>query len=445
MDYREAIVDDRERGLFRVNRSVMTSPDVLALERERIFDRSWLYIGHESEIAEPGQYRRRLIAQRPLFLARGKDGRVRAFLNTCTHRGALVCRRDEGAAETFQCFYHGWTFSNQGDLVGIPDPAAYAPGFDRAERALKQVPRLDHYRGFYFVSFNPDIEPLIEYLGDAHDLMDQTLDSGDLLGGYAIIRGTAKYTIRANWKLLVENSMDGYHLPTVHQTYIEYMTERRARAGAGRVRVEQQPTITHGFAFHNGHVGMLSNTPGRPIASPSPIWTDSAKEAVLALRARVTQSFGEERAHHMADMSRHMIIFPNVAFQDSHTGFRMRQWWPISPSEMEITQWEFAPRNENSELRGYRMEGSLAFLGPGGFATPDDVEALESCQAGFQAREAEWSDISRGMNRDPRADDEVQMRGFWRTWQARMDGRAAPETVTDSPLRTPIAALAPAA
>jgi p-cumate 2,3-dioxygenase alpha subunit len=136
----------------------------------------------------------------------------------------------------------------------------------------------------------------------------------------------------------------------------------------------------------------------------------------------------------MADISRHMIIFPNAAFQDSHTGFRMRQWWPLAPDHMEITQWDFVPRQEDPELTAYRMEGSLAFLGPGGFASPDDVEALESCQLGFQARELEWSDISRGMQRDPRADDELQMRGFWRTWAARMAGRPVPDDleITDA-------------
>jgi p-cumate 2,3-dioxygenase alpha subunit len=431
VEIRSAILDNPDAGLFRVHRSMMTSTEVLELEWERIFDRGWLYLGHDTEIEGQGEYRRRTLAGRPLFFVRGRDGQVRVFLNTCTHRGALVCRRDEGTTERFQCFYHGWTFDTEGALVGMPDQAAYAEEFDRCERALKSPPRHESYRGFHFVSFSPEVEPLAEYLGQARELIDLSLDSADLLGGWAVIRGTARYTIHANWKLLVENSMDGYHLPTVHQTYIEYMTERRAQAGAGRVRVEQQPTISRGFALRNGHVGILTNTPGRPIATPSSVWTDSAKQKVLALRQRLTEAYGEERAHQMADVSRHLVIFPNAALQDSHTGFRIRQWWPISPSEMEVTQWEFAPREEDPELRAYRMEGSLAFLGPGGFATPDDIEALESCQLGFQAREAEWSDISRGMQRDPQSTDELQMRGFWRTWYAHMQGQPAPTAVTD--------------
>ena len=130
--------DDPERGLFRVHRSAMTSAEVFALEQERIFDRTWLYLAHESELPQAGDYRRRTIAGRPLFVVRGKDGEVRAFLNSCTHRGAMVCRQDQGTAETFQCFYHGWTFNNHGELIGVPDQSAYSECFDRVERGLTQ-------------------------------------------------------------------------------------------------------------------------------------------------------------------------------------------------------------------------------------------------------------------------------------------------------------------
>jgi len=98
---------------------------------------------------------------------------------------------------------------------------------------------------------------------------------------------------------------------------------------------------------------------------------------------------------------------------------------------VEVIQTDLVPRDESEELRAYRMEWSRAFLGPGGLATPDDVEALESCQAGLAARELEWSDISRGMHRQPRANDELQIRGFWREWQHQLGGRPAGSEVGD--------------
>src|SRR5690349_15262669 len=109
MDVERLVWDQPAAGLFRVHRSALTAPDVLALEGERLFARCWLYVAHDSELPEPGDYRRRTVAGRPLFVVRGRDGQVRVFHNTCSHRGALVCRRDEGRADQFQCFYHAWT------------------------------------------------------------------------------------------------------------------------------------------------------------------------------------------------------------------------------------------------------------------------------------------------------------------------------------------------
>src|ERR1700681_515749 len=104
------VIDDRENGMFRVHRSAMTSAEIFALERDQIFNRCWLYLGHESEVDRPGDYRRRLVGGRPLIFVRDSDGTIRAFFNSCTHRGATICRQDSGNARLFQCFYHSWTF-----------------------------------------------------------------------------------------------------------------------------------------------------------------------------------------------------------------------------------------------------------------------------------------------------------------------------------------------
>jgi p-cumate 2,3-dioxygenase subunit alpha len=432
MNVSELVRDDPDRGLFRVHRSAMTSYEVFELEQERIFDRAWLYVAHESELPNPGDYRRRTIAGRPLFVVRGKDGQLRAFINSCTHRGAMVCRQEQGTAESFQCFYHGWTFNNRGELIGIPSQDAYSECFDRVERGLMQVPRLESYRGMYFVSFRPDIEDLVSYLGAIRQYIDLTMDAVDVLGGWQMVPGSAKYTIRANWKLLVENSLDGYHLPTVHQTYIEYMDARLEAVGSGRLMTQQR--IAHssdGVSVAKGHGGFLHFATGRTIANSSPLWSEDARQAVSGIREQLIERYGSERGTEMADRSRHLILFPNLLFQDSHTGMRFRQVWPVAPDMVEVHQTDLVPRGESAELRAFRLEWSRAFLGPGGLATPDDVEALESCQAGFAGRELEWSDISRGMRRSPQAVDEVQIRGFWREWQHQLGGRAAGSEVGD--------------
>ena len=201
------LIDDRPADrLFRVNRRVFTAPAILAAERCGVFDRSWIYAGHESEIPTPGDFRARDVAGRPVILARGSDGEVRVLLNTCTHRGALVCREASGNTKTFQCPYHAWTFSNQGDLIGVPRDEAYSGAFNRRDLALANAPRMESYRGFIFISLNPQADDLIDYLAGAREYLDLICDQSEV--GMEIVSGTQSYCMRANWKLLVENSID---------------------------------------------------------------------------------------------------------------------------------------------------------------------------------------------------------------------------------------------
>ena len=218
----QLVDEDAARRRFRVHRSAMTSPAVFEQELEQVFARCWLYVGHESEIPEPGDYVRRPVAGRPVFMVRGtKTGQVNVFHNTCTHRGAVVCRRDRGNAKVFQCFYHAWSFDSEGSLVGVPGRDAYGDDLDMSTLGLARVARAESYRGFVFASFDPDVTDLVSYLAGAREYLDLVIDETD--GDLQIISGTQEYGMQANWKLLVENSIDGYHAASTHDTYFKYL------------------------------------------------------------------------------------------------------------------------------------------------------------------------------------------------------------------------------
>jgi phenylpropionate dioxygenase-like ring-hydroxylating dioxygenase large terminal subunit len=430
MDISKLVVEDAEAGTFRIHRSTMTSSEIMELEKTRIFDRSWLYVGHGSEIPSAGDFRRRVVAGRPLFMIRSEDGKVRIFFNTCRHRGALVCRQDAGNSKSFQCFYHGWIYNDRGELTGVPDLPGYAGGLDESKHGLKQPPHVDSVHELYFVNFDPDAPPLLDYIGEeAKEILDMSMESADLLGGWKVIKGSAKYNIRANWKLLLENSVDNYHYRPIHQSYLDFRSERREGGDRGAV-ARGNP---RGVALKNGHVAMLTPAPGRTIANPASRWDPKVIEEVNRIRGELAKRYGEKRGHMMADVSRFLIIFPNVAVHDTQSGFKIRQWWPVSPGVMEVNQWEMVPNEERDDVRAARMEGAITFQGPGGFGTPDDIEGMESCQAGFAAREVEWSDASRGMRREARDDDELTSRGFWRHWISVMSGGTGAERVGDPP------------
>jgi p-cumate 2,3-dioxygenase alpha subunit len=415
------ILDNPEEGVFRVHRSAMTSLEVLRMEQERIFNKCWLYLCHESEVGKPGDYRRRNVAGRPLFFIRGSDGKLRVFLNTCTHRGALICRHDQGHADVLQCFYHAWSFNNQGDLVGVPDEAGYPDSFNRAAMGLKPPPRVESYRGFVFVSFNPDVEELVTYLAGAREYLDLIVDQAEK--GMRIISGSNRYSIKANWKLLVENSLDGYHVRPTHKTYFEYVNSMGINTSGVQTAFSRPARV-----LGNGHaVEEHDGIRGRPIARWSPLFGEENKEEIIAIRAGLVRKFGEQKARHMADISRNLLVYPNLLIIDS-IDITVRIFWPLAPDLMDVTAWQLAPREEKPELLARRLDNFLTFHGPGGFATPDDVEAIESCQAGYKAEGVEWSELSRGMHREAIAEDELQLRAFWRQWFGHMSGLGTVET-----------------
>ena len=405
------VIDNQEDGLFRVNRRAFTDPHILALERERVFDQCWIYVGHESEIPNPGDFRSRRVAGRPVILVRGTDGQVRVLLNTCRHRGALVCKERAGNARTFQCAYHAWTYNNQGELVGVPGEDAYSAAFDRRELGLASAPRMESYRGFVFVSFNPAIEGLVEYLAGAKEYLDLVCDQSEQ--GMEIIGGTQLYSMRANWKLLVENSIDGYHgLPTHKRYFLDFLADTGVDVHGMRIAGTAK-SLGHGHAvIENAEIPF-----GRPIADWIPAWGEAKKAELEAIHKKLADRFGAERAYKIAKVSRNLLIFPNLIINDIMS-ITVRTFFPLAPDYIEITAWALAPKEESPEDRALRLDNYLTFLGPGGFATPDDVEMLESCQRGYATvREVEWSDISRGMKRaEPLATDELQMQVFWRRW-----------------------------
>ena len=423
----ESLIDDRtDDGIFRVHRSALTSPEIFAWEKAAVFDKCWLYIGHESEVPEPGSFIRRTVNGRPMFMTRAADGEVRAFFNSCTHRGAMICREDAGKTKRLQCFYHAWNFDLEGNLVHVPQDQAYSGAWNKEDLALRRPARFDTYRGLCFVAFSDDVEPLSDYLGEAKTFLDTIFDQSD--AGWRVVPGSNQYTIGANWKLMLENSVDIYHTAPLHKTYFNYAESfTYVPVKEGKPRGNRD--------LGNGHV--VCEYPGkgsRPIARWSSMFPEEARPEIEAIRERLVERVGEEQAYRMADCSRLMVIFPNLIINDI-SALTVRVVEPIAEDKMEIRAWALSPKDESPGQLARRISSYTAFIGPGGLASPDDVEALESCQRGYQTiRELEWSDISRGAGQPATNGDELTVRAFWREWLRRLEeNRAGPDRTDRSP------------
>lgn len=403
---------DQNAGTFRVARQAFIDQNIFELERAKIFDKCWLYLGHSSELPKKGSFITRPVGGRNLIFNRDAAGEFHAFLNACPHRGSTVCREQSGVAKSFTCSYHGWVFGADGKLRDLPGVESYAEGFAQSGCAdLVPVPRFEQYRGIWFVNFDVSAVSLLEYLAGATEYLDLIVDQSE--AGLEIVDGRQEYAIKANWKLLVENSFDGYHAVSTHATYFDYLKNMNG--------VLAQSNVV-GFAkdLGNGHAVVEYSAPwGRPVANWVPAWGEERKADIDAVFQKLVDKHGEARATRIAKNSRNLLIFPNLVIVDV-MALTFRTFFPKTPDYMEIAAWAVGPSEEQGWLRQNRLHSFLEFLGPGGFATPDDVEMLESCQRGYaNAKEAGWNDISRGMKKEePATVDEHQIRVFWRRWNA---------------------------
>ncbi|KAA9160037.1 Rieske 2Fe-2S domain-containing protein [Amycolatopsis acidicola] len=419
------VIDDRQASLFQVNREVFTSREIFEKERELVFGPAWLYAGHESELPRRNDFRTRDVGGRSVIFNRDRHGDVRVLLNTCRHRGASLCRHPAGNAKIFTCFYHGWAYRNSGELVNVPAAEDYARSPVEVYQGLPG-PRVESYRGFYFVNFSADPPDLHAWLGTSAYLLDLAADQSE--DGIEILPGTHDYTLNANWKLLVENSIDGYHAKSVHHTYFEMMRELgQTPPMLGDAGTNGVPPAGLGTEFGHGHATLMYPGNGLPLA------TETVTRDLGVLRARAAERFGESYAAAVFDLARNTIFFPNFVLIDLNFGMILRTIMPLGPDRTQVSSWQIAPRGLGQESLRYRIDNALTFWGPAGLATPDDVEALEQAQRGFSARrEMPWSDISKGMGKPrPAANDELQMRAWWRQWNAVVTGEERPREVDE--------------
>jgi p-cumate 2,3-dioxygenase subunit alpha len=415
---------DPERGRFLVHRSAYNSPEIFEEEKRRVLRKSWIVLGHDCEIPNKGDFIVRPVIDRELIFNRDINGQVNAFFNTCRHRGAAVCREARGNRKRFVCAYHGWAYKSSGELFDQNTAIGYGERFNEdGFYNLAKVQRLEQRGGFWFVCFDPYAVPLDEYLAGAGPMLDEIAEHS--AAGLRVVRGCHEYEIKANYKLICENSYDGYHLNITHASYVDYM----------KTMVQGLSTIDiRGGArsFGNGHACFELRIPtGRPVAQWLPVWGEEARLEIEAKKQELERRLGPEKAERIANVNRNMVLFPNSIINDQQT-ILMRTVTPMAHNRMIIRAWSFGPADESPLLQKIRNECTLSFLGPGGFATPDDVEMLELCQRGFDMSDVEWNDMSKGYQAEehslraenPRFDNELQMRAYWSRWDQLM---TAPE------------------
>jgi phenylpropionate dioxygenase-like ring-hydroxylating dioxygenase large terminal subunit len=404
----------------RVHRNIYVEPEIFALEIERIFENGWVFLGHESEIAEPGDYKTVRFGRQPAIMTRDEDGGIHVVMNRCMHRAATICQQERGNANFFRCWYHGWTYNTRGELIGVPYPGGYGKHFDKSKFALIKAAKVASYRGLVFASLAPEVEELPDYLGRAKYYIDLFIDLSPE-GALDARSGAHKYGYDGNWKFQMENGVDGYHANFTHQAFFEIQGKRLGRSV---MKLFNENSSMESKDLGHGH-SILDTAPKRTSARlvTNILRGNVSKEIGDAYVESLVVRYGETRAAEILAASNvNLAIFPNLLI----IGVQLRNVIPVSVNRTEVFLTPTTLRGVPEEINVSRLRAHESFYGPAGGGAPDDVEMFNRCTAGLAVKGAEWLELSRGLNRETvspdgviaaHLTDEVPQRAFYRRWR----------------------------
>lgn len=369
---------------------ILSDPEVFDREVRRIFARTWYYLGHESELANAGDYVTRWYVNDPVLLTRTPAGEIKAYLNSCMHRGTILCSADSGNKANFTCPYHGWTYNHDGKLIGIvAGNTVYGAEMERERWALRSLPRVESYHGLIFASLDPEVESLEDYLGDLTWYLDILVARTD--GGMQVYGPPVRWRVNANWKIGAENFIgDSYHTATTHRSTVEIGLSPKDPLFA---------SYGHQIVIEGGH--------GLNISTPSPHAKNSYP--YQGLPEQMWPAFARNLTAEQLDVFRSATVFngtvfPNLSFLspmhgaggDAHlTNFlTLRQWRPIGPDRMEIWSWLLADVDAPEDFKQESYKRYVNSFGPAGTLEQDDVEIwtrITEASKGLMARDKDLS------------------------------------------------------
>ncbi|MCW2582877.1 MAG: phthalate 3,4-dioxygenase, alpha subunit [Klenkia sp.] len=381
------VLADVRRGMIPAH--IYNDREVFELEKERVFSRAWVFVGHESEIAQPGDYVVRRVLEDSFIVTRDEQGEIRAHFNMCLHRGMQVCRAEVGNASHFRCPYHGWSYRNDGRIVGLPfhkDAYGGEEGFARKGQRLLPAPKLATYNGMIFVSLDPDAPPLEDFLGDFRFYLDYyTKQSASGIE----LRGPQRWRVKANWKIGAENfAGDMYHTPQTHTSVVEIGLFREPKAEKRKDGATYWAGAGGGTTYKLPEGDLDERL--RYVGYPQEM-VDRMKEQ---LSAEQLQVIGED-----GFMISAASIYPNLSFvhnwprvgesEDVLPFISIRQWQPISEDETEVLSWFAVDAEAPEEFKALSYKAYLMCFGSTGMFEQDDVEnwvSLTNTAAGSMAR-----------------------------------------------------------
>ena len=396
-------------GISRIPYWVYTDERVYQLEQEKIFRGStWNYVGLEAELPNPGDFKTTYIGDTGIVVTRALDGTLRASVNKCAHRGAVVCRAHRGNSKDFTCIYHQWRYDLGGKLLAVPFRRGVAedgvrvggmPEDFRLDAHRMEPLKIEAVNGVIFASFDQSMPPFREYLGDLMMYyFDRVFDGRPLR-----LLGHMSQRIAGNWKLMVENIKDPYHASLLHVFLVTFGLFRADQ----KSKVEMDETGRHAvLVSRKGEQKVTEGT-----AEISQLKADYTLYDPSLLNRR--KEFKDENTVVM------QTLFPGLIIQQQTNTLAMRQIVTRGPHQFDLVWDFFGYADDDEEMTGFRLK-QANLMGPAGLVSIDDVEALEVCHKGLREHPDEAAFVELG-GRDCRNENhmvtESAIRGFYKYYR----------------------------
>ena len=388
----------------RVHRNVYVDPEIFQLEMERIWHKSWIYVGHESQVPNSGDYFATEVGREPVIMVRHSDDRIYVLANRCAHKGAKVIANREGNTGQFYCNYHGWTYGTDGSLKSVPLQSGYDGtcfALDDPAFSMRQPSRVEHYRGFYFASLAWDGPDLKTFLGGAAVAFDDMVDRSP--EGKVEYAGSCARSMQAsNWKFFLENQLDGVHAGIVHTSSVQAARSAINKYYDGgeaplelKLMAAQTPPDPDSIwpelnssNFPYGH----SNFSGYQEAQGE---DPATAEYVAAMET----SYGKKRTQEILSRNyHHTVIYPCLSIMSAFQQIRVVK--PISVDRTLMEIWHFNLAGAPRAFLARNMAYSNTVNSPATMISCDDYETWRRCHEGLKAQTHEWVSLHRNYGDD---------------------------------------------
>lgn len=414
------------------HRDLFISADVFELEMKHLFRNTWIYVGHDSQIPNPGDYYATTVADQPVIMVRHSDDTIHVLYNRCAHRGVKVVTGPHGnVGRTFVCPYHAWAYRTDGSLLRVPDREGYDnTGFDKscAAEGLLAVAASHNYRGFVFARLQEDGINFEEFFGESLTTMDNMVDRSPE-GRLEVVGAPLRFMHNCNWKMLIDNQTDTYHPMIAHRssarTARDLWEETGPHDGPTPMVVEIIVPFTYEYdayrkmgirIWHHGHGHTGVNFSIHSEYSDDEGYFDKMAEA-----------YGEERAKAILAENRHnTVYFPNMMMKGPIQ--KLRLFKPLAADKTLVESWIFRLVGAPDFLLERTAMYNRLINAPTSIVGHDDLEVYERAQAGMYANDNPWINYQReNFDAEGRVSQEeypgtteAQMRNQFRAWKTFM-------------------------